>query len=294
MTRALVLGGGGPVGIGWEAGLAVGLADAGVAWSDAELIVGTSAGSVVGAALACGLDLADFVDLADVPLPLADGVGSGGGGLDPDAMQAVMGAMAAGADGDPAALARLGGIALAATTVDEATFVAVFAAVAGLPWPDRYRCTAVDTGSGEFRVWDREAGVNLATAVASSCSVPGVFPPITIGGRRYMDGGMRTALNADVAIGHEVVVAVSCFAPTLPEGLSDPVFDAIAGAQLAELESVAASGARLETIAPGPEFLEVSGWGLHLMDPSKVRGAFDAGRRQGADEAARIAEAWSA
>ena len=61
MTRALVLGGGGPVGVGWESGLAAGLARAGVALSAADLIVGTSAGSIVGAGLALGLELAGTV-----------------------------------------------------------------------------------------------------------------------------------------------------------------------------------------------------------------------------------------
>ena len=53
-TRALVLGGGGPVGIAWETGLAAGLERAGVRLRDADLFVGTSAGSVVGAQFALG------------------------------------------------------------------------------------------------------------------------------------------------------------------------------------------------------------------------------------------------
>ncbi len=61
MTRALVLGGGGPVGVGWESGLAAGLAGAGVALGAADLVVGTSAGSIVGASLALGLDPAETV-----------------------------------------------------------------------------------------------------------------------------------------------------------------------------------------------------------------------------------------
>src|SRR5256885_17260994 len=61
MSRALVLGGGGPVGIGWEAGLLAGLADTGVVLGHADLVVGTSAGSVVGAQLTSGRTLADVV-----------------------------------------------------------------------------------------------------------------------------------------------------------------------------------------------------------------------------------------
>src|SRR5258708_25357181 len=91
MSRALVLGGGGPVGIGWEAGLLAGLADAGVALGDADLVVGTSAGSVVGAQLTSGRDLADVVapigerppwmtsGSDDAPLDIADLLASGSG-----------------------------------------------------------------------------------------------------------------------------------------------------------------------------------------------------------------------
>ena len=62
MDRALVLSGGGPVGIAWQSGLTVGLAEQGVQLRDADLIVGTSAGSVVGAQIALGRDLNEQVE----------------------------------------------------------------------------------------------------------------------------------------------------------------------------------------------------------------------------------------
>ena len=58
-------------------------------------------------------------------------------------------------------------------------------------------------------MWNKEAGVGVKWAVASSCAVPGVFPPITIKGRRYVDGGMRSPTNADLAKGYDAVIAVS-------------------------------------------------------------------------------------
>ncbi|MBI2705507.1 MAG: hypothetical protein HYX32_09490 [Actinobacteria bacterium] len=60
-TRALVLGGGGPVGVGWEVGLAAGLGAAGVDLADADKVIGTSAGSITGAKLAGGADLDELV-----------------------------------------------------------------------------------------------------------------------------------------------------------------------------------------------------------------------------------------
>jgi NTE family protein len=290
MSRALVLGGGGPVGIAWEAGLADGLSGLGVDIGAADLIVGTSAGSVVGAQLALGLDVAEVLTAAGTPMPMPEG-GDGSG------MEALMMAMAKAATrgGDPQdARIGLGEVALSARTVPEADFVAVFARLADQEWPAGFACTAVDVQTGEFRVWDADAGVPLDRAVASSCAVPGVFPPITIDGRRYMDGGMRTALNADAAVGHGAVIAVSCFVLALPEGMSDPTFEAMQAQIDAEFDALRAAGASLEVIVPGAEFLDVSGWGLNLMDPSRAPAAYEAGRHQAVDEADRLQALWSA
>jgi len=291
MTRAVVLGGGGPVGIGWECGLAVGLAEAAIDLGGADLIVGTSAGSVVGAGLALKLDLAVTVDSVSQPLPLTVG---GGAGLE-EMMTVLGGALARGLE--PAQLrAELGAMALATPTVTEDDFVGapVFSRVGGREWPAAFRCTAVDTGTGRFQVWDQAAGVPLPQALASSCAVPGVFPPVTIDGTRYMDGGMRTPLNADLAAGHDAVIAVSCMILSLPEGMSDPVFDAISREVADELATVRGSGAALAVVAPGPEFLEVSGWGASLMDPARVADAYQSGLRQAAAEAGRLREVWAA
>jgi NTE family protein len=291
MSRALVLGGGGPVGIGWEAGLMVGLEEAGVAVGAADLILGTSAGSVVGAQLARAEQLGEVVELVSAPLPLPGG-GTGG---DQAIAQFMEAALAAATSGDDPVQGRrqLGQLARSAPTVDEEEFVALFATVVGgAPWPDGYACTAVDIETGEFKVWDKAAGVPLERAIASSCAVPAVLPPITIDGRRYMDGGMKSAMNVDVAAGHDVVVAVSCFALELPEGMSDPMFEALKADTERELAAVRSAGA-LEVVAPGAEMLDISGWGMFLMDPSRAKPAFEAGKRQAAAEADRLRAAWA-
>jgi NTE family protein len=288
MTRALVLGGGGPVGIGWESGLAVGLAEAGIAWRDADLIVGTSAGSVVGGRLALGLDLAAGVRSVSGPLPAKPGAQTALA----DLLQVWAGAAEKGLSPE-AVRVELGRIALAADTVAEDDFISVFGEVAGHGWPASFRCTAIDVLTGALRVWDPASGVDLARAVASSCSVPGVFPPITVGDARYMDGGMRTALNADLAAGHDVVIAVSCMALALPAGVSDPMFDAISGQIEAEFAAVRDSGAALEVVAPGAEFLDLSGWGANLMNPALAGDAYEAGLRQAAAEAERLRSVWN-
>jgi len=160
-------------------------------------------------------------------------------------------------------------------------------------WPDRYACTAVDAATGEFRLWDKASGVDLDRAVASSCAVPTMAAPITIGGARFMDGGVRNALNADLAVGHDVVVAISCMVLELPPGFDDPTLQGFVASLQSGLDRLRRGGARVASIAPGGEFLEISGWGLHLMDFSRVADAYHAGVRQGAVEADRIAAVWS-
>jgi NTE family protein len=287
MSRALVLGGGGPVGIGWESGLAVGLTGEGIHFGEADMIVGTSAGSVVGAQLALAMDLSDGItQMAGAPLPVVEGsVGIEG-------LMVAMAEAAAGGGTPEEGRIIIGRVATEAKTVPEDVFLGAFDLVKGRAWPEAYACTAVDVETGDFQIWDSTSGVELQRAIASSCSVPGVFPPISIGGKRYMDGGMRSALNADAAVGHDVVIAVSCFALALPEGMSDPMFDALSASIEAEFTRLRTAGAALEVIAPSPEFLELSGWGLNLMDPTLAAAAFDVGVRQAALEAERLRAVW--
>lgn len=295
--RALVLGGGGPVGVGWETGLGAGLAEAGVDLTRADLVVGTSAGSITGAFLAGGADPAELaVEVAD--LFAANVAGSGVDKVDMTAMAGLMdlliGVVADVDSGTPQQrLARVGRAALDAATVDEAAFVgALGGALGDRPWPQRFACTAVDTATGEFVVWDETRDVPLDRAVASSCAVPGVYPPVTIGGARYMDGGARSALNADLAAGYDAVVVVSVMPMQLPPGLSDERFQRFFDAQRAEIDDLRAAGAEVEVVEPDAEFLGISGFGMSLMDFGLIAPAVEAGRRLGQAEAARLAAIW--
>ena len=301
MTRALVLGGGGPVGIAWETGLVVGLASEGIDLAANDFVVGTSAGSAVGARVALGHDLAAT---AAVEYARRDDGASSEGAPDSrpgpalpgaDRMAGLMAAMeeSAAHDGTPEeGRAILGRYALAQRTIPEATFLGFFADVAGDEFPDGYACTAVNALTGEFVVWDRDSGVSLQAAVASSCSVPGIFPPINVGGAPHIDGGMRSGLNADVAAGHDLVVVVSCMATSIP-GVDDPRLDRLRRQRDEEEAVIAAKGGTVHRIDPGPAFLEVSGMGMFLMDSSRGPAAYEAGVEQALTEAPRLRELWT-
>ncbi|TXI42589.1 MAG: patatin-like phospholipase family protein [Mycobacterium sp.] len=296
--RAVVLGGGGPVGVAWELGLAAGLASGGVDLTRADLVVGTSAGSLAGAMLTSGDDPGQLV--ADIEALFAGGVGGSGADQVPEAALAEFMEMtfAWGSIGDdPDAKAehtrKIGAFALAADTISEDAFVgAIGSVMAGRPWPAPFACTSVDSATGDFTVWDAAANVPLERAIASSCSVPGVYPPITIGDSRYMDGGARSALNADLAAGYDVAVVVSVTVMELPPGIDDPRIAAYLATQKAEIAALEASGTTVEVIVPDLDFLMVSNFGLSLMDFSTIASSAEVGTRLGKQEAGRIGAAW--
>ncbi|GAB1516639.1 patatin-like phospholipase family protein [Actinophytocola sp. KF-1] len=234
-TRALVLGGGGLAGIAWETGLLAGLAAAGTDVAGADFLLGTSAGSVVATQLATGVPLPDLLDRQVDPARQNRELAPAG--LSHLALWEEL-TSATEQPADPAeARRRQGRFALAADTVPEAERRAVIAA--RLPvheWPARrLAVVAVEAVSGEPAVFDRESGVDLVDAVAASCAVPGVWPPVTIGGTRYVDGGVRSLNNADLAAGYDRVLVVA------------PVTDPQTAAQVAALTE---RGAHVEVVTP--------------------------------------------
>jgi len=239
MTLALVLGGGGIAGIAWETGLLLGLRQAGLNLSRADLIVGTSAGSVVGTQLATGCDLNELYARLLVP---SDPAREPAPAFDVAAFRQAYLTAAPNGVMSQTARARLGALALQAATDSEAHHLQNISALLPIhDWPERRLIiTAIDVADGGFVVWDKTAGIPLPLAVAASCAVPMLFPPMTINGQRYMDGGLRSATNADLAQGCEGVVIISVTG-RLP-GQAGPLE--------AEAGRLRASGNRVEVITP--------------------------------------------
>jgi NTE family protein len=268
-TRALVLGGGGVAGIAWELGLLSGWAADGVDVREADLVVGTSAGSVVGAQLRLGEELQSLYERQLLP-PTGelkvefDGVST---------MAAFAEAMK-GNTGEQDARARLGALALTIDAVPEAQRRAIIEGRIGDPeWPTAgLVITAVDTADGEFLPFDSSSGVRVLDAVTASCAVPGVWPPVTVNGRRLMDGGMRSVTNADLAAGCEKVLVVT---PTrgMPGGLLGPGLDR-------EIEILAEKGAEVHVITADEASL--AAFGSNVLDPATRAPSARAGRAQSA------------
>lgn len=325
VRRALVLGGGGPVGIAWESGLIAGLERGGVRLADADRIVGTSAGSVVGAQLALGASGADLAATqrqqfardpkADVHRAASDDATKARAPApDLSALMALFarrpaGTGATGPDGEAEAQQQrawrqeVGQFALAARTIAPEAFIASFGRIAGSAWPQRdYRCTAIDATTGAFRVWTAADAVPLGAAIASSCAVPGIYPCIPIAGARWYDGGLRSATNADVALGtgigagtgsgtgapgdtHPDVVVVISVMPAsalAPAGAANPLE--------AELATLRAAGAAVTLIVADAQSREA--FGPNLMDARRRPGALAAGEAQGEALAAQLRASW--
>ena len=285
--RALVLGGGGPVGIAWESGLIAGLEECGVRLADAERIVGTSAGSVVGAQLALGGSGADLAAAQRQQSARSSERGTKAPGPDLRGLMELMTAKPADAGAELAWRVRVGDYALAAPSISEDAFISTFGRVASSTWPARdFCCTAIDAHSGEFKVWTRAEHISLGAAVASSCAVPGFYPCISIAGRRYYDGGLRSATNADVAGDAEVVVLIS----VLPASALAPRGASAKNPLDAEVAQLRNQGAHVHLIVADATSREA--FGPNLMDARRRLAALEAGIAQGRALAQQLRDHW--
>jgi NTE family protein len=276
---ALVLGGGGITGIAWEIGLLAGLAEAGTDLSGADLVVGTSAGSVVGAQVTGGEELE-----AMYGRQLEPATGERAARLNRATLAQFGWAILRSRGRDVEFRRRVGALALAAekagvTPSEQERLDVIGARLGGREWPERdLTITAVDAETGEFTTFDRTSGVPLLQAVAASCAVPGVYPPVTIGGRRYVDGGMRSAANADLAQGYDRLVVLA----PIPRGIG-PIASVDA--------QVTGMVARVAVVSPDKG--SRTAIGRNVLDPAARAPAAKAGRAQAATVARQVAEVWS-
>jgi NTE family protein len=283
-SRALVLGGGGVTGVAWEIGVLAGLAARGVQLSTADLLIGTSAGSVVGALLAWGADPAQLYQEQLRPPP---GPGHAGGGAGADKMRlrdmAIFG-WAMLRYPDPArSRARIGRMALAARTGPEARRREVIAArVPAEEWPARrLLITAVDAVTGEFAVFTEASGVSLVDAVSASCAVPGVWPPVTMAGRRWIDGGIRSPANADLAADCERVVVLA------------PIRRGMRAASAVATQAAGLSRAGRSVAVVSPDQAAVAAIGRNVLDPARRAPAARAGHAQAGAALDRVGTVWN-
>jgi NTE family protein len=278
MGTALILGGGGVAGIAWELGVLRGLAESGVNLGNAELVVGTSAGACVGAQITSSTSIEALYDQQLDPAAATKELAIE---INMAQLMAIFQELQSAGSGDAktAVLARVGAMALAAQTPSEAERLAIIASrLPSLDWPTRrLLVTAVDAHTGEFVVFNASSEVSLVDAVAASCAVPGVWPAATIGNKRFIDGGVRSPVNADLAAGSSKVVVL---APSA--NATGPIED--------EQRQLEASGSKVLVIHA--DQVSVEAFGLNPLDPATRIPSAIAGREQGRAIAKEVGSFW--
>ena len=258
-----------------------GLFREGVDLPNADLILGTSAGSAVAAQLG-SLSLDELYRRQVDPALQTREITP-----DPRLLEQLLQAFPTTATPcDRAELThKVGQWALHSPTVTEAERRTVVAnRLPSHAWPDHpLRITAVDTETGQTTIFDRHSGTNLVDAVAASCAVPGVWPPVTINGHRYMDGGVRSPDNADLAQGYARIVILS------PNGLRA---DEIVAFPLQEqLNILKNAGAKTYLIEP--DYQARTAIGINPLLPETRKTAAEAGRAQAKAIANDLNHFWS-
>lgn len=277
--RALVLAGAGAAGNAWQLGLIAGLADRGIDLADAELVVGTSAGSTVAAQITSGVHPADlYAAILAEALPQSRPEGRAGAAYVDWSRQII----------DESSSAEqmrrmLAAAALANDPGDDSTrWRSVVAS--RLPrneWPERrVLIPALDARTAEPVVFDRSSGIDLVDAVAASTSA---LTPYGIGDARYLNGGYRRSSNADLAAGCGRVIVLEPFG-----GRSRTPREW--GMDLAtQLDELRAGGSQVEAVFPDHRAGDV--FNANALDPSTRRPAAIGGYEQGRDLADRL-EFW--
>ena len=281
---ALVLGGGGAAGNAWEIGIVAGLAEAGLDMTEAaDLVVGTSSGATAAAHVRSGIPPAEL--LASVLSPPVRPVGQDRERPPSLPMSAVFERMRAiGAAATSAADLRraMGAFGLESDSVlgpgAQQRRATVAARLPRPEWPDRPMIVvAVDAHTGELAAFDRDSGVDLVDAVTASTALPGLVPTHSINGTRYINGGVRSGENADLASGYVNVVVLSPLggrSRTTPERGADPAvqFEGLRrppewGTDLeSQVEALRKQGSHVEVITPDAD--SRAAMGTNQMDPA--------------------------
>lgn len=281
--RTLVLGGGGLAGLGWYAGLFHGIKQSGVDLRDADRMIGTSAGSATAAQMR-GTDTLEQLHARQTdPTLIADET--------PPDMSAMIALMAAfpklnAITEHNKRMQAIGKMATDAVTVSpDIRRAMIEQRLSSHDWPEAsLTITAVNVDTGNLQLFDATSGVSLVDAVAASCAVPGVWPVVTIEGRRYMDGGVFTVDNAALAMGAERVVIASPFGGASPATTGYHLSDAVAALE--------ASGSKVLVIQPDPATR--AAMGANPLDPAVRKPSAEAGFIQGKAIAHSVGKFWSA
>lgn len=277
-TKALVLAGGGLFGIGWETGMIRGLEASGLSLSDSNLVIGTSAGAVVGTNLrqdgSMSASYERFTHVDDESTEI-------GVDFDPVEYMKQLSELRSTSKNRKQFLQSVGKWAVSAKTVSEDTRLHVIAKrLSGTTWPQQLLAiTCVDAATGELEVFTVGSKIPLVQAVAASCAIPGIWPATTINDRKYFDGGLRSTANADLAAGFERILIL------LPSSTEESRSDI--DAEIRELETL---GCDVMLLVPNRASLTTAKG--NPLDPACLSPSAKAGYQQGTNMSEMVNPFW--
>lgn len=279
--RAIVISGGGLAGLAWGSAYLDGLVSAGVDLAEADLVVGTSAGSILGTAI-LGKDLGILHKSMQLAAKshLFEHIRNDS---DPKPTAAHARALFDDADnGDPETLLAIGHAALAADAPSQyEIFAQLLLFVHRVRWPSAaLRTTSYDAYTAERHVYAKGGKAHLIHALAASASVPGLAAPVRIGERRLMDGGMRSGLNSDLAVGAEKVLVIG-----LVDDPRQGKWTNAPGQWDSEIADLEAVGTQIFTQLPAEDLGDP-------MDATTLPLGLRLGAQQAAEDATAIKEFW--
>ena len=318
----VVLGAGGVLGAAWMAGALVTLQERlPCPIGEVDLVLGTSAGGILAAALRCGVEVEDIVEhqrgSSLVALPNLDELDREGGALPPLPRMPI---------GSPRLLASTAlaphrvhpwvaasalllvgrGQLRSLTALIESLLAQQAGTGASSPtWPVRGQTwiMSVDYESGRRVAFGRPGSpaVPLPDAVVASCSIPGWYEPKVINGRRYIDGGVRSSTSLDL-LARVDLDEVYVLAPMASYDTDNPcgpsarlerwVRRMITAGLTADVQKVRATGATVTVLTPGPE--DLAAFGANLMDPIRRRQVLETSLRTSPAAYGRLADSRSA
>ncbi len=291
VERAVVIGCGGVLGIAWSIGLVTALVRDGVSVDHSDLWIGASAGSVVAAKLACGFPIEELFEEQVNGTAASHEVFQPYSQSEADAKNQILFDKVRG--NLTQARQRIGAWALRRNTPSQQARRSIIAQrLQHADWPAKQlHIVSVNAMSGEPQIWNRHNSasplalhnVSLVDAVAASCAVPGVWPPVQLRGEHFIDGGLRSMTNADLAASARRVLVIS------PQGYSDG--NPVSGHLRSELKVLQSRGSNVQVIAPDAASLEAIG--ANILDPSRCAQVATTALRQGHATAATVARLWS-
>lgn len=279
VDHAIVLGGGGSLAIGWELGYLAALSEEGIHVRNADLVIGTSGGAQAGTSIASNQSWDEIYDNqiapnSDEEPPVED-------------MSEIFKRYAEierNSNTPKEWIKNYSTYALEKHKFNEMVHIhRLQNRIKVSEWPESLMITAINANKAERVAFTKDDHVDLHRAMASSGSLPGVWPATTINEDKHFDGGCHSMENADLAKGAKKVLIM---ATNLPVSTPYHIDDAIK-----ELEE---SGSKVKLITPSQAvFAKLQELGGNTVDPSIRPDIYKLAQEQGHEDAEMIKAFWN-